>query len=85
MLDEIDIILNNIHNETLVPHKNLGREVYNKTTWNNFLDNIDFGHFPYLILILCSNKTPSEINNLNPCYIREGRVNYIKEVINKIE
>ena len=85
LLDEIDIILNNIHNETLVPHKNLGREVYNKTTWNNFLDNIDFGHFPYLILILCSNKIPSEINNLNPCYIREGRVNYIKEVINKIE
>ena len=38
------------------------KEVYNKTTWNIFLDNIDFGHYPNLILIMCSNKTPKEIN-----------------------
>ena len=34
------IMINTIYKENLIPHKNLAREVYNKTTWNIFLDNI---------------------------------------------
>ena len=83
LLDEVDIMINAIHNQNIIPHKNIAREVYNKTTWNIFLDNIDFGHFPHLILIMCSNKTPKEINQLDTSYMRKNRVHYMKEVINK--
>ena len=83
LLDEIDIMINSIHNETLIPHKNIAREVHNKTTWNIFLDNIDYGHYPNFILIMCSNKSPKEINELDNSYLRKNRVHYIKEVINK--
>tara|TARA_Y100001970_G_scaffold293968_1_gene445194 strand:+ start:6735 stop:7727 length:993 start_codon:yes stop_codon:yes gene_type:complete len=85
LLDEVDIMINAIHNQTIIPHKNIAREVYNKTTWNVFLDNIDFGHYPNLILIMCSNKTPKEINDLDKSYLRKNRVHYMKEVINKDE
>lgn len=83
LLDEVDIMINSIHNETLIPHKNIAREVHNKTTWNIFLDNIDYGHYPNFILIMCSNKSPKEINELDNSYLRKNRVHYIKEVINK--
>ena len=83
LLDEVDIMINAIHNQNIIPHKNIAREVYNKTTWNIFLDNIDFGHSPQLILIMCSNKTPKEINQLDTSYMRKNRVHYMKEVINK--
>ena len=76
-------MINTIHKDNLIPHKNLAREVYNKTTWNIFLDNIDFGHYPNLILIMCSNKTPKEINELDTSYLRTNRVHYMKEVVNK--
>ena len=85
LLDEVDIMINSIYKENLIPHKNLAREVYNKTTWNIFLDNIDFGHYPHLILIMCSNKTPFEINDLDTSYLRKNRVHYMKEVVNKID
>ena len=83
LLDEVDIMINTIHKESLKPHKKVAREVFNKNTWNTFLDNIDFGHYPNLILIMCSNKTPKEINELDTSYLRKNRVHYIKEVINK--
>ncbi len=40
LLDEVDIMLKKVHDETIVPHKNQPIEVYNKTTWNNMLDKI---------------------------------------------
>ena len=36
-----------------------------------------------LILILTSNTYPNDINTLDPCYLREGRVQYSKEVFGK--
>jgi hypothetical protein len=45
-----------------------------KAGWNKFLDEIDRGMFPHLVLVLTSNRDPAFIRALDPSYIREGRV-----------
>tara|TARA_B110000858_G_C17579900_1_gene370778 strand:- start:22 stop:666 length:645 start_codon:yes stop_codon:yes gene_type:complete len=81
LMDEIDIILNNIHNEKICLHKKNTIQIYNKITWNNFLDKIDYGLYPNVILILCSNKSWEDINLLDESYLREGRVDLIQHLI----
>lgn len=75
VLDEVDILLENIHHNKLEFHKNFKREIYDKTSWNSFIDKIEFGLFPNVILILTSNKTKEEIDMLDKSYLREGRMN----------
>jgi hypothetical protein len=79
VLDEFDVILHNIHTG-VAPHKNIPIQVKNKTTWNQFLDRIQIGMYPNLILVLTSNKTPDYINEMDPSYIRKGRVDLSCEV-----
>lgn len=81
LLDEIDVLIHNIHYEKIAPHKNNTIQVFNKMTWNHFIDKIDYGMFPNLILILCSNITSREINRIDPCYLREGRIDLIQNLI----
>lgn len=81
LLDEVDILLSNIHHEKIILHKNNATQIYNKTTWNNFLDKIDYGLYPNVILMLCSNSSIDEINNLDDSYLREGRIDLIQNLI----
>lgn len=78
LLDEVDILLNKIHNNKNDDHKKFSREIHNKTTWNNFMDKIEFGLFPYVIVIMNSNKHENEINRLDTSYLRKGRINIIQ-------
>lgn len=73
VLEEIDIILTNIH-KGILSHKNIPIPVHNKITWNNLLDKINLGLYPYLILFLISNKSISDISSLDKSYIRDGRI-----------
>lgn len=82
LLDEVDITLTSIHDDKVYKHKNVPVQIHNKVTWNNFLDKIGMGIYPYLILILSSNKPISEINNMDASYLRKGRVNIVSELIN---
>jgi DNA replication protein DnaC len=75
VLDEFDVILINIHAQKIGQHKNIPVSVYNKQTWNRFMDDINLGiMYPNLILVMTSNVTPKVINELDPSYIRSGRV-----------
>jgi len=77
-IDEADIIINKIHNEKIQKHKNIQTFVHDKTTWNSFLDRIDIGLYPYLIVIFTSNISHSEISeNTDNSYLRAGRVNIV--------
>jgi len=73
-LDEVDNILFNIHNGVL-EHKLFPIQVKNKCSWNRLLDSINIGMYPYLILILTTNRSEQWINELDPSYIRNARVN----------
>ena len=77
VFDEFDGALLQIHNGTIIQHKNIPICVSDKAGWNKMLDEIQRGMYPYLILILTTNKKPEFFKELDPSYIREGRVNLI--------
>ena len=79
VFDEFDSALMRIHGD-IEQHKNLPIQVSDKAGWNQMLDEIQLGMYPYLILLLTSNKSPEFIEALDPSYIREGRVNIIVEM-----
>jgi len=78
-MDEFNIMLENIHNETIREHKEIRIEILNKSGWNKMLDNLRF-FYKNVIICLSSNKTPEEINSMDDSYIRAGRVNRIFEM-----
>lgn len=77
-IDEIDIQLVNIHNGLIKPNSKMQTSILDKSGWNKFFDEIQRGMYPYLIVLLTTNKTPEFINALDVSYIREGRVDLIE-------
>jgi hypothetical protein len=75
-LDEVDSALVKIH-EGIPQHKTIPISVADKSGWNHLLDDIQRGLYPHLILILTSNKDPSFINDMDPSYLRERRIDKI--------
>lgn len=78
--DEVDGVLLSIHSETIVAHKNLPTATANKAGWNRFLDEIGRGMYPYLILVMTSNRSAEFVRSLDPSYIRPGRVDVVMEL-----
>lgn len=75
MLEEFDRKLSLVHEGKIIEHKDIPIQITDKPSWNQFFDKIDRGMYPYLILILTTNKDPSEIDLLDSSYLRLGRVN----------
>lgn len=75
VLEEIDVMINRIHNETTSCHKNIPNSVTNKESWNMFLDKIDRMFYSNIILIMTTNRPIEYFNDLDPSYMRDGRVN----------
>jgi hypothetical protein len=73
LMDEINTIIRKIHNQSIEPHKDIPIPVFDKTTFNGFLDDMKYN--PYIILLLTSNESKEAIDLLDKSYIREGRVN----------
>ena len=44
------------------------------------MDKLDYGIFPYVILLLCSNSSSETINKLDPAYLRNGRIDFLYEM-----
>ena len=83
--DEVDIIFEKIKNNSIIQHKFIAIEVYDKITWNRLLDHIELGMYPNLILILTSNLTYSELcDKYDNSFIRKGRVNFIHSLTEKV-
>jgi len=86
LLDEVDILFEKIYNESVTLHKNIPIQVYNKTTWNSLLDDFQLKLYPFVILILISNKNIEMIkHDYDPSYIRENRVNLFFSMNSEIE
>jgi hypothetical protein len=82
VLEEFDVAIHQIHYNKILSHKYIPTYVSDKTTWNQFLDRFDRKYFPWVILVLTSNSTPEMINQLDPSYIREGRINKVFKITN---
>ena len=74
VLDEVDTLLKKVH--VGFENERYPISVRNKSTWNQFLDSIDNGLYPHVILLLVSNVDPDEIDALDPSFLRERRVNF---------
>jgi len=75
LVDEVDIIINKLHNNLINIHKELPIEIKNKQEWNSFFDRFDRKLYPYVIFIMTSNKYPSYFEQMDNSYIRNGRIN----------
>ena len=75
VLDEVDIHLDRIHLQRIPAHKHIPIQIIDKRTWNDFLDDINIGFYPFLILIMTSNISKEEIGSkYDISYLRENRV-----------
>lgn len=72
VIEEVDVIIRSIHAETIKRHEKYPISVYNKPTWNTFLDDLFFHR---VLIILTSNTPIEELLALDPSYLRKGRVN----------
>lgn len=79
IFDEVDIMISEINNNVKNEHKKYNKEIYDKTSWNFFMDKIEYGMFPYVIILMTSNKRRQEINRYDTSYLRNGRVNVVCE------
>ena len=74
--DEVDGAIQAIH-AGIPPHKSLPIAMANKAGWNHMLDEIGRGMYPHIVLLLTSNRDPAFIRDLDPSYIRLGRVDMV--------
>lgn len=77
VLEEFDMIISQIHYNKITKHKVIPTDIFDKTTWNQFLDRFDRKYYPNTIIILTSNVNPDIINSMDQSYIRSGRINLI--------
>jgi hypothetical protein len=74
LIDEIDIIINNILTNNIRKHKSISTEVTDKNTWNTLFDNIDYGLYPNIIIIMTSNIPPKYFDEKDESILRLGRI-----------
>ena len=72
VIEEVNSLIRVIHEDKNILHKDVRTHVYNKSTFNTFLDDMPL--FNNVILILTSNESKETIDLLDPCYLRKGRV-----------
>lgn len=81
LLDEFDILLEKIHKDLVKPNTHVLSEVTDKISWNQLLDNLSIGFYPFTVVILTSNISPERIAKLyDPSCIRENRCQLIMEL-----
>ncbi len=79
LLDEVDHILRSI-THGIPRHKKYLISVRNKQQWNNMMDQIEWGIYQHVILIMTTNKPVKYLQQYDPSYIRPGRMNMIFEM-----
>lgn len=72
-MEEIDVMINRIHNRSVVSHKHIHVPLRNKESWNSLFDDLK-RLYPYLIVIMTSNVHPETIDAMDKSYLRKGRV-----------
>ena len=77
LIDEVNIMIKKVHNESIERHKDIAIEISDKRGWNAFFDKIHHGCYPNCIFLLTSNVPITEINKWDNSYLRKGRVDTV--------
>jgi hypothetical protein len=72
VLEEINIMIRHVNEGLIERHKNVMTSIVNKSTYNTFMDDLIL--YKHIIFILTSNESRDAIDQLDPCYLRKGRV-----------
>jgi len=72
LLEEANMMIRSAHDGTVPRHKNITTCVRDKSTYNTFMDDLIF--YKHVLIIMTSNESKEEIDGLDPCYLRKGRV-----------
>jgi hypothetical protein len=75
VLEEINVCVFRMHEGSLKVHADIPTQITSKTDWNQFFDRFDRLQYPYVYFIMTTNETAGYFDNLDPSYMREGRVN----------
>jgi hypothetical protein len=70
VIEEVDVLIKKIH-KGIDKNNEIPISIYNKTSWNNFMDDLIFYK---IILIFTSNTSKTEIDKLDTSYLRKGRI-----------
>jgi len=72
MFEEVNTLIHSVHSSSIQQHKSITTCIRNKTTYNNFFDDLIF--YKNVLFIMTSNETKEAIDSLDQCYLRKGRV-----------
>jgi hypothetical protein len=72
LIEEANTMIHIIHNGTFTRHKNITTLIHNKSTYNTFMDDLIL--YRNVILIFTSNESKDDVDKLDPCYLRKGRI-----------
>jgi DNA replication protein DnaC len=84
VIEEIDVLIKKI-DQGIEKNGDIPIEIYNKTTWNNFMDDLIFYK---IVLIFTSNTSKDDLDKIDSSYLRKGRIDeyyYMDKPIMKIE
>jgi DNA replication protein DnaC len=70
VIEEIDVLMKKI-DKGIEKNDEIPIEIHNKTTWNNFMDDLIFYK---IILIFTSNTSKEDLDKIDPSYLRKGRI-----------
>lgn len=84
VVEEVDILIKKI-DKGIDRNGEIPTEIYNKTTWNNFMDDLIF----YKVIIIFTSNTPKkELDKIDQSYLRKGRIDdyyYMDTPIEKLK
>ena len=83
VIEEANEMIRAAHKGKVTLHKNVTTQVKSKGTFNTFLDNMIF--HKKVVLILTSNESRDDIDELCPSYLRRGRVNAYYSMMSALE
>jgi len=72
VMEEVDTMIQSIHQKKYEKHLEIPISVYNKSTWSSFLDDMIF--YKKVILVLTSNTSKEDVDVWDESYLREGRI-----------
>jgi len=83
VIEEANLMIRNVHTNSIQKHKNVQTSVYNKSSLNTFLDDLML--YKNVILLLTSNETKEDIDMLDVSYLRKGRIDVTYSMLEPLD
>ena len=84
VIEEANEMIKNIHDKKNIKiHQEIPTSIHDKSSWCNFLDDMIF--YKNVVLILTSNVSKQSIDELDPAFLRPGRINATFSMMKPIE